>query len=95
MSKKTKKRAVFERLKAREIFSEVRKEEGSGSAVYEGLRMYLDWVEPRVGALQSQLADLEHGVEETGEEHAKVLGEIKEAARKRDELSRAGLSQNS
>ena len=86
MSKRTKKMAVFDRLKDREIFSEVRKEGGSGSTFYEGLRMYLDWAEPRVGELQSQLADLEHGVEETGEEHVKVLGEIEEAARKRDAL---------
>ena len=41
MSKRTKKMAVFERLKDREIFSEVRKEERSGSTFYEGLNMYL------------------------------------------------------
>ena len=63
---KTKREIVFERLKAGEHFRDIKKEMGAGTSTYDGLRMYFDWVEPRVSELQSQLAGLEQDIEERG-----------------------------
>ena len=54
MSRKTMKMVAYERLKAGDSYSEVRKELGSGKAFYEGLGMYMDEAEPRVGSCRQR-----------------------------------------
>lgn len=89
MSKgKTKKEAVFERLKAGEHFRDIKKEMGGGGSAYDGYRMYWEWVEPRVVELQSQLAGLERDVEEKERERVEVSKEVEEATGKREALEK-------